>query len=167
MFFTFPTLLSTFQIFSASSGHGFSSASISRASEGRLIERRLSATMRSYPYILFFRRFLQAEFLKLFGPHFLQTAERGYPVITVQNTQSPGNSYRNQWFFKCCIVQDAMKRAVETPLGDCIGLAARYLVSIRDTMACVDCARFAKLQPVFSSFQVTSRHHGSGLCPRM
>src|SRR3984893_5777766 len=94
---------------------------------GYLLKPRLSATVRSYPYFVFLRRPLQAEFLKLFGPHLLQTAERGYPVIAVQNTQTSGNSYRNQGFFKCCIVRDVMERAVETPLGACIGRAARYL----------------------------------------
>ena len=123
--------------------------------------------MRSYPHVLFLRRFLQVEFLKLFVRHRLQTAERGYPVIAIQNTQTAGNSYRNQRFFKCCIVQDVMERPVITPLGDCIGLAARYLArafchnglrGLRETCKAAIC---------LSSFQVTSRHHGSGLCPSM
>ena len=68
------------------------------------------------------------ELLKPFVLHRLQTAERGHPVIAVQNAQTSGsNSYRQQGFFKCCIVQDVVERAVEAPLGACIGLAARYL----------------------------------------
>jgi Domain of unknown function (DUF1330) len=41
--------------------------------------------------------------------------------------ETSGNSYPNQGFLKCRIVQDVVKRAVETPLGACIGPAARYL----------------------------------------
>jgi hypothetical protein len=80
----------------------------------RIVKGHLSTAVRPNPQFLRWNRLSETTHFEDFRRRVLQTAERSYPMIAVQNAQSVGKSHGNRRSFEYAILQDMIRSLLET-----------------------------------------------------